>query len=138
MEERCIVCGNVIGLEKRVNIAGEVFCSDRCYEKHNHAVDDFSHPYIDDYDMIRLEYIWWMENFENELYRGYETGEPEKEELLEDLDVLFDEFYDYYRLEGEDGIFSQEIYRYLLELEGLRKTIEKWEPESICESCKND
>lgn len=124
--EKCILCGKVPGLEKRVNNEGLIFCSDSCYEEHDNSPNDIDHPYIDDYDMIRLEYIWWMENYENELDNGIETGEPEKDELLEVLDDLLLEFHDYYQLEGEDGSFSREIYRYLLELEDLRNKIEKW------------
>lgn len=124
--QKCIVCGKVPGIEKRVNNEGLIFCSDDCYDAHDNSPNDFSHPYIDDYEAIRLEYIWWMENFENEMDKLAQADDAEREEILEGFDALFLEFYDYYQLEGNDGVFSQEIYNYLLALEEIRVKIENW------------
>lgn len=110
-------------IERRVNCEGVLFCSDDCYEEYSESPNDNNHPYIDDYDAIRFEYIEWMKNYEDDLYKCWLYGTPKKEDLVESIDDLFEEFYDYYRLEGSDGVLSEEIYHYLLEFEELRVLI---------------
>lgn len=123
--KRCKVCRKKPRLAKRVNCEGIVFCSDECYEEYEDSPNDFNHPYIDDYDAVRFEYIEWMKSYENDLYR---YGTSKKEELIEGIESVIQEFYDYIQLAGSDGIFSMEIYQYLLALEDLKDVILKWEP----------
>lgn len=125
--KRCKVCRKKPGFEKRVNCEGILFCSDDCYEAYDGSPNDNDHPYIDDYDAIRFEYIEWMKDYENQLYNYWLYSHPKKEELVENINDLIDEFYDYYRLEGADGTFSMEIYNYLLAFEDLKDLIINWE-----------
>lgn len=126
--KRCKVCSKKPRLEKRVNNEGVVFCSDDCYEEYEDSPNDFDHPYIDDYEAIRFEYIEWMKDYENQLYSYWLNGQPKKGELEETIDEIIDDYYDYYRLEGSDGVFSEEIYHYLLAFKELQKIIKGWEP----------
>lgn len=125
--KRCNVCRRKTGIEKRVNCEGILFCSDDCYEEYDGSPNDNAHPYIDDYDAIRFEYVEWMKSYEDDLYKYWSNREPQKEEMVENINELIDEFYDYYRLEGTDGVFSEEIYNYLLAFEELKKAIINWE-----------
>ncbi|WP_075983683.1 hypothetical protein [Bacillus massilinigeriensis] len=127
--KRCKVCRKKPGIERRVDCDGIVFCSDDCYEKFDNSPNDNDHPYIDDYDAVRFEYIEWMKNYENDLYGNIIFGTPKKADLLEGIESVIDEFGDYYSLEGNDGIFSEEIYHYLLALEELHSLIENWQPD---------
>ncbi|MGO4889953.1 hypothetical protein ACJ2A9_19590 [Anaerobacillus sp. MEB173] len=124
--KRCKVCRRKPKLERRVNCEGILFCSDDCYEDYENSSNDFSHPYIDDYEAVRFEYIEWMKDYEDDLYKYWLYGKPKKEDLIEGIESVIEEFYDYYRLEGTDGVFSQEIYHYLLQLEDLQKVIANW------------
>lgn len=127
--KRCKVCRKNPRIERRVNCEGVVFCSDDCYEEFSNSPNDNDHPYIDDYDALRFEYIEFMKNYERDLYNSWFCGSPKKADLLESIQSVIDEFYDYYRLEGSDGIFSEEMYKYLLELEKLHSLIVNWQPE---------
>ncbi|WML54978.1 hypothetical protein RCG17_10440 [Neobacillus sp. PS3-12] len=122
---RCKVCRKKPKLERRVNCEGIVFCSDECYENYEHSLYDDSHPYIDDYDAVRFEYMEWMRSYEADLYK---YGPSKKEDLVEGIESVIEEFSDYIRLEGSDGVFSKEIYHYLLALEELIDIINNWEP----------
>ncbi|TAA73387.1 hypothetical protein [Planococcus salinarum] len=59
----CKVCRKKPRIERRVDSDGNVFCSDECFGEFEGGPDDFSHPYIDDYDMLRIAYMDWMENY---------------------------------------------------------------------------
>ena len=123
----CKVCRKKPRVERRVDSAGNVFCSDDCFEKFEDGPDDFSHPYIDDYDMLRIAYIDWMQNYEDDLHKSIYFGYPKKSDLLEWLDETMDPYWDYYGLAGSDGIFSEEIFFYIKELLGLQETIREWQ-----------
>ncbi|MCP8615940.1 hypothetical protein [Salirhabdus salicampi] len=124
--KRCKVCRKKPRLERRVNNEGVLFCSDDCYDDYDHSPNDMDHPYIDDYEAIRFVYIDWMENYEDDLYKEWLYGTPRKEELMEQLDEFLGEFMDYYGLEGRDGVFSAEIYHYVMELEQLKVVMKNW------------
>ncbi|QHA35167.1 hypothetical protein D5E69_04620 [Rossellomorea marisflavi] len=113
----CIVCKNEIGLYLRVNNEGISFCSDECSEGAANSPDDRDHPYIDDYDAIRWEYIACTNLYDSE------AGEEEIEALQERIESALDEFWEYTALEGGDGMFAREIYRYWQELEELGEKI---------------
>ncbi|GLI84665.1 hypothetical protein ANABIO32_23760 [Rossellomorea marisflavi] len=115
---KCIECKKKIGLYLRVNNEGIPFCSDECYEGVDNSPDDRDHPYIDDYDAIRWEYIACTNQYDSE------AGEEEIEALQERIESALDEFWEYTALEGGDGVFSREIYRYYWqELEELGERI---------------
>ncbi|MDM5326357.1 hypothetical protein [Neobacillus sp. CF12] len=118
--ERCKVCRKKPKLTRRVNCEGVVFCSDECYEGYEDSPNDHDHPYIDDYDAVRFEYIEWMKSYDSFL-----IGEQTKENLLEGIESVLEDFADYYLLEGSDGVFLREIYHYLLSLEELVLLIER-------------
>lgn len=114
---RCKVCKKKPKLERRVNCEGFVFCSDDCYEEYDDSPNDAEHPYIDDYDAIRFEYMEWTKGYEQDLCNAISIdGKPNTEELLEGIKSVIEEFADYLRLEGKDGVFSKEIYYYLMEI----------------------
>ena len=129
--ERCKVCRKKPRIERRVNNEGIVFCSDECYEEFEDSPNDHDHPYIDDYEALRFEYIHLMHNYEGNLYEACIKDQVRsiKVELLELIDSLMSEFSQYYGLEGLDGVFSKELYHYLLDLEELYSVIENWEPD---------
>ncbi|WP_066173615.1 hypothetical protein [Bacillus marinisedimentorum] len=128
--KRCKICRKKPRIERRVNSKGVLFCSDDCYEEYEDLHDDMDHPYIDDYEAVRFEYIEWMKRYEDDLYKYWLYGFPRKKDLIEKIDDLIDEFYDYYRLEGADGVFSEEIYNYLLAIEELKEVIAEWEADA--------
>ncbi|QHJ70129.1 hypothetical protein [Planococcus halotolerans] len=123
----CKVCRKKPRIERRVDSAGHVFCSDDCFEKFDDGPDDFSHPYIDDYDMLRIAYIDWMQNYESDLHKSIYFGYPKKSDLLGWLDETMDPYWDYYGLAGSDGVFSEEIFFYIKELLGLQEIIREWQ-----------
>ena len=123
----CKVCRKKPRIERRVDSDGTVFCSDACFEQFEGGPDDFSHPYIDDYEMLRSSYIDWMENYEGDLHKSVYFGYPKKADLLEWLDETMDPYWGYYGLAGSDGVFSAEIFFYIKELLGLQETIRDWE-----------
>ncbi|MGB6409473.1 MAG: hypothetical protein WBF39_18515 [Planococcus donghaensis] len=126
---RCKVCRKKPRIERRVDSTGNVFCSEDCFEEFEEGPDDFDHPYIDDYEAMRRIYSEWMMNYEEDLHKSIYFGYPKKKDLIEWLDEALDPFWDYYRLEGQDGIFSAEIFQYMQELVKLQKTIRSWEPD---------
>ncbi|MRH41536.1 hypothetical protein GH741_02470 [Aquibacillus halophilus] len=125
--KRCKVCRKKPRIRRRVNNEGILFCSDDCYEEFEDSPDDIDHPYINDYEAIRYEYIQWMNNYVDDLYMYWLYGAPKKESLLEQIDDLLGEFIDFYALEGQDGVFSAEIYNYLIDFEQLQKEIRNFE-----------
>ncbi|MDQ0352377.1 hypothetical protein J2R98_002221 [Alkalibacillus filiformis] len=132
--KRCKVCRKKPRVERRVNAEGVLFCSNDCYEtygkKVGHPMDDLNHPYIDDYEMIRLDYIRWANDLEDQLYGEWVFGAPRKVDLIENINELLEEYIDYIGLEGSDGLFSQEIYDYTQQFEAMIATIRTWEPNS--------
>ena len=64
---------------------------------------------------------------EDDLYKYWLFGSTRKEDLIEGIESVIDEFDDYIRLEGSDGSFSKEIYEYLIALNELKIVISKWE-----------
>ncbi|MGD6818762.1 hypothetical protein ACQCVE_17065 [Metabacillus sp. 113a] len=127
--KKCKMCKREPGMARRINNEGLWFCSDDCYEEFDQSPNDHDHPYIDDYESVRFEYLGWMNGWERDLYKGYWSGTPRKADLLESIDEMIGEFWDYCGLEGSDGCFSSEIYRYLLELEDLKGSIAAWKPD---------
>ncbi|MTH54910.1 hypothetical protein GKZ89_16020 [Bacillus mangrovi] len=113
--KRCKTCRRKPGIETRWNSDGILFCSDDCYEDYEGSPNDFSDPYIDDYEAIRRIYIEWMQAGDED---GLSNGD-----LIELIDEILFDFRDYYRLEGSDGIFSEQIYHYLLTFEEMQEEL---------------
>lgn len=126
--KRCKVCRKKPRMERRVDSMGNVFCSEDCFEEFEGGPDDSDHPYIDDYESMRRIYEEWMTNYEEDLHKSIYFGYPKKSALIEWLDETLEPFSDYYQLEGQDGIFSTEIYHYMQELVKIQETIRSWEP----------
>ncbi|MBM7706412.1 hypothetical protein JOD03_001315 [Chryseomicrobium aureum] len=127
--KRCKVCRKKPTIERRVNSEGVLFCSTDCYEEWEHPADDCDHPYVNDYEMIRLDYIKWAKNYIVRLYEGFIYGYPSPRYLLEELDEVVEAYYQYRLLEGRDGIYSEEIHTYLLKFGELRAAIQSWKVE---------
>lgn len=126
MMKRCKVCRKKPRLKRRVNSDGVLFCSDFCYEKWDHPPGDYDHPYVNDYEMIRLDYMKWARSYEERLLEGYFDGSTRPRYLIEELDEVVGEYDDYWRLEGRDGVYSAEIYSYLQKFEEIRVAIQNW------------
>ncbi|WP_423409059.1 hypothetical protein AABM38_02955 [Heyndrickxia sp. MSNUG] len=124
----CKYCHSEVQAQYRVNQRGDFFCNDDCYDEYidptEQPPDDFSHPYIDDYELMRSNYLDWLEHWESDLvhYKGAKLA-LKKTEMLETMDEVFEEYWDYYISEGDDGVFAKEIYFYLLKFEDLKKKI---------------
>lgn len=106
---RCKVCRKKPRLERRVDSTENVFCSEDYFEEIEGGADDFDQPYIDDYETMRRIYSEWMMNYEEDLHKSIYFGYPKKKDLIIWLEEALDPFFDYYCLEGQDGIFSAEI-----------------------------
>jgi hypothetical protein len=131
LKMECIYCRSKVDYQYRMNQHADVFCDDDCYEAYYEENDsgDDDHPYIDDYESIRSNYIDWVEHWENDLVTY--TGKRlmlKIDEMLDTLDEIFDCYGDYYRSEGDDGVFAREIYFYSLKFIDLQKVILQWRP----------
>ena len=130
----CVYCLKEAGEEYRVDSEGTLFCSDDCHDEYtaaeeSDAPEDFSHPYIDTYEMIRFNYIDWLHHWESDLEKAYEENPKfDASRFTEDIDDLINAHFDFYRTEGDDGVFAKEIYNYLLKFEDLQKKIRAWRP----------
>lgn len=116
--KRCKVCRKKPRIERRVDSIGNIFCSEDCYDEFEGGPDD--------YEAIRRIYSEWMMNYEKDLHKSIYFGYPKKTDLIEWLDEALDPFWDYYRLQGQDGIFSAEIFQYTQELVKLQEMIRSW------------
>jgi hypothetical protein len=133
MKSICINCQKEVDEWYRVNERGTVFCGDDCYEsylEHNDVNwNDSSHPYIDDYELIRSDYLEWLETWEYDILSVPKRKYVQKiDEMIDSIDEVFDVYWDYYRTGGDDGVFAREIYRYLLKFENLQKSTLQWRP----------
>ncbi len=135
MKKICKHCLQEVDERYRRNQFGDVFCDDDCYDNYYEIndieCDDCSHPYIDDYEGIRSNYLDWLENWENDLNKlsHHENLQYEVFKMLDTIDEVYDAYWDYYKTEGDDGVFAREIYLYLLKFEELQKEIVQWRPE---------
>ncbi|KGR73543.1 hypothetical protein [Ureibacillus manganicus] len=127
----CFNCEQKIDDTYRVNQVGEVFCSDDCYDVFPHSMDDTAHPYIDDYEGIRTNYLDWLQNWQVDLQSTYPNKYPlhAVDEMNDKIDEVFETYLDYYQTKGDDGVFANEIYQYLLKFEELQNKILHWRPE---------
>ena len=134
LRRKCKHCQSIVGELYRMNGDGAVFCDDDCYDEYTSenedAPDDHCQPYIDDYDAIRFEYLEFLK-FEEEIMspRNGQIFQYNVDEILDSIDSVQWEFFDYYHREGDDGVFAHEIYSYYLKLEKLKEKILRWKPE---------
>lgn len=124
----CNYCGSLAGARYRVNSKGQAFCDDDCYdeyiEENEDAPNDFDHPYIDDYESIRSNYLDWLDNWETDLEKEQKNkGLFKVDEILDLIDEVYEDYWDYYQNEGDDGVFAREIYQYLLKFQQLQRDI---------------
>lgn len=128
---KCYVCGNEVGFDYRVNSLGDEFCNNQCYENENsgRSSSDNDHPYIDAYDMIRMDYLFWKNEWKNRI----DLFDIDYMEKANELYAIMNSFiYDhltFYMNEGDDGIFAFEIYQYLRKIELLQDEILAWRPD---------
>lgn len=128
---KCYVCRNVVGFDYRVNGLEDYFCNSECYEndKSGRSSDDNDHPYIDTYDLVRMDYIFWQNEWKNRI----DLDEIDYIEKANELCAIMNSFiYDqitFYMNEGDDGIFAFEIYQYLRKFEHLQDEILAWRPD---------
>lgn len=138
----CIQCQSEACNHYRMNQNGELFCNDDCYDiymsENDHAPDDHNHPYIDEYEAIRTNYIDWLDHWEKDLENAFIDDVYNKsgngvlltaDEMNDKIDEVFESFFDYYQTEGDDGVFAKEIYGYLLKFENLQRKILDWRPD---------
>ncbi|WP_338452577.1 hypothetical protein R4Z09_12280 [Niallia oryzisoli] len=136
MNNSCLYCHKEIGEWYRVNEQGDVFCHDDCYDNNYHTSNveytDWKHPYIDDYEAIRSTYLDWPENWENDLDVDPEINNLQYllDTMIDKIDEVYAAYWDYYRAEGDDGVFAWEIYSYLLKFEKLQEKMLHWRPEN--------
>ena len=126
----CVNCTEVVDERYRVNERGDVFCGDDCYEDYlDDTCNDSLHPYIDDYEMKRSNYLDWLENWESDIVSVSKRNYLLKiDEMLDAIDNVYVSYWDYYKTEGDDGVFAREIYFYLLKFEDLQNSIFQWRP----------
>lgn len=88
MKKICKHCLQEVDERYRRNQVGDVFCDDDCYDNYYEIndieCDDYSHPYIDDYEGIRSNYLDWLENWENDLNKlsHHENLQHEVDKML--------------------------------------------------------
>ena len=80
--KRWKVCNKKPKLDRRVSCNGIVFCSDKCYDQYDDSLNDFEHPYVNDYDAVSFEYMVWMRGYENQLFEGFYSAILKRRSLL--------------------------------------------------------
>jgi len=128
----CLHCNKQITERYRVNEKGDLFCDDECYEgyyKEEIECTDQYHPYINDYEAIRRNYNDWLNNWEVDLIERGKNFQRSVDILVDIIDEEIEPYQDYYVKQGDDGVFSQEIYQYCLKFEELQRKILEWRPE---------
>jgi hypothetical protein len=134
MTHTCLRCHKKIDEQYRVNEFGEIFCGDDCYdcyyEENGLVCNDWKHPYIDDYELIRSNYLDWLGNWESGLDVDPEFNNIQHhvDDLLDKLDEVYEEYWDYFKTEGNDEVFAREIYMYLLKFQQLQDKLLRWRP----------
>nr|WP_295974817.1 hypothetical protein [uncultured Bacillus sp.] len=136
MRGKCKHCKGKLDDIYRINGDGDRFCDDDCYEEymaeHEDAPDDSCHPYMDDYEDIRSEYIRFLEweRFDLDgLYHNIDENRlDEVKKLIDTIDSIQWQYCSYYHARGDDGIFAWEIYLFYLKMEELKDRLRKWKP----------
>ena len=133
MNQTCLFCSKEVNEKYRVNECGDVFCHDDCYNPYyeSHECHDKIHPYIDDYELIRSNYLDWLENWEIDINVDPECCnlQHHADDILDKIDEVYEAYGDYLYTEGDDGVFAREIYLYLLKFQDLQKEILRWRPQ---------
>ena len=132
MNQICLFCGKETDENYRVNEYEDVFCDDDCYNNfyETHECKDTLHPYIDDYESIRSNYLDWLENWENDINVDPECNnlQHHADDIFDKIDEVYEAYGDFLYTEGDDGVFAREIYLYLLKFQDLQKEILRWRP----------
>ncbi|MDF2923632.1 MAG: hypothetical protein K0R57_2546 [Paenibacillaceae bacterium] len=134
-------CAQPVDARYVVNQRGQYFCSEECHQiyykqqpdKFKEADDD--HPYYFDYLSIRQVFLHWFDwkSILQEMSQAspYPNAYAQwnADDCIDELDCIICEYKDYIQTEGDDGIFSREIYNYTLKLQQIQQQILLWRPE---------
>jgi hypothetical protein len=126
----CKQCAQEINEKYIVAADGELFCSEDCLDNfmESNDISYAPHPYEDQYLSIRRDYIELLENWEERLSSTENYLEAEVDEIYEEIDKSIEEYYDFIRSEGDDGVYAWEIYQYTRKLKDLQQKIFAWRP----------
>lgn len=126
----CMLCDKETDEKYIIDAAGNQYCSEDCLDQHMDEEDySFSaHPYEDTYLMLRNEYIYLLDNWNDNLNKTTSNLEDAVDELCDDIDDLIDDYADFICAEGADGPYAWEIYQYTLKLREFQKRIFAWRP----------
>lgn len=130
----CVYCQEKVGKYYRVDEQYHYFCDDECYENFFQEGDCFSndhlHPYIDDYENIRSEFIYYDSEWKDRLTFAKRYLD-EVHTMIDDMDAFISDYYEFYYSDGDDGIFHYEMKRLLEEIAHLQKEIIQWRPNKV-------
>ena len=108
-----------------MNECGDVFCHDDRYNPYyeSHECHDKIHPYIDDYELIRSNYLDWLENWEIDINVDPECCnlQHHADDILDKIDEVYEAYGDYLYTEGDDGVFAREDLFILTKISGFAK-----------------
>ncbi|WP_080831878.1 hypothetical protein [Cohnella massiliensis] len=126
----CIHCKKEYDEKYIIDAKGNRYCSEDCMEQYMEA-NDISfppYPYEDTYLMLRNSYIELLDGWESTLNRATIDLEDAVDELMEEIDSLIEDHYDFILSEGDDGPYAWEIYQYTNKLKELQQRIFAWRP----------
>lgn len=128
--EECTHCKKETDERSIIDPAGAVYCSEDCMEEYTEKQDlSFDpHPYEDSYLLLRQSYIELLDNWEDTLNKKTASLENAVDELMEEIDELIGDHFDFIHTEGDNGPYAWEIYQYTLKLRELQKRIFAWRP----------
>src|SRR5699024_440563 len=114
-----------VDYDYRINYVGDTFCNDDCYENdtsgRSHGDNDA--PYSDTYELIRMDYLLWKQEWQKEINRDGIDFIDKVNELYDTMQSFIDDQLTFYMNEGDDGFFAFEIYQYLRKFEQLQEDI---------------
>lgn len=129
--QKCIKCEKQVKFDYIMDEFGYTFCNENCLQKYmdkNPTKYQLPlHPYISEYEHVRSEYIYFMNNWMDRLVLADDTL-WEMDRLITAIDALLSEYFSFYISDGDDGVFHREIMTYLKKLRKLQADIVNWRP----------